>query len=391
MTPPPVPLPDDAPPGVYVHIPFCRYVCPYCDFNVYAGQQDIVAPYIDAVERELELIASQVNPPTGVATVFIGGGTPSLLTPTQIARIVEAIDSTVGISAGAEVSMESNPDNLTAGYCQDLLAAGINRLSIGVQSLQQPGLKVLGRLHGAAGARAAYDAARTAGCGNISLDFIYGWPGQSRSAWAADLDEVVGWEPDHLSLYALIVEAGTPMDTAVRRGQLVPVDDDETAAFYDLASDTLDRAGWEHYEISNWTAQSAQRSVHNQIYWQNGRYVGVGAGAHGYLGDQRYSNHRLPGSYVRAVESGQRPVAMSETISPELAAGETMMLGLRLLLDGVSESDFQLRHGTDIDERFGPTIDRFVEMKLMVRENGRVRLSETGALVSNSILAEFLP
>ena len=387
----PVPLPDDAAPGLYIHIPFCRYVCPYCDFNVYAGQSDLIPDYVDALAGELELLANRHRPSGGVATVFIGGGTPSLLTPGQISAILAAVDDTLGIAAGAEITSESNPDNLDTSYCRGLIAAGVNRLSIGVQSMQQPGLKVLGRLHGASGAEDAYLAARSAGFDNLSVDFIYGWPGQTLEQLESDVATLIEWEVDHVSLYALIVEQGTPLATAVRRGQLRPVDDDTVASYYDRAEELLGAAGWEHYEISNWAREPGFRSVHNQIYWQNGRYFGIGAGAHHYLGDTRASNIRLPARYIESVKAGKLPVASEESIDPHLAMGETMMLGLRLLRDGVSAGDFERRHGVSLDERYGELIERFTGMGLLEREGCRVRLSPGGAMVSNSVLAEFLP
>lgn len=385
-----VPLPEDAPPGLYVHIPFCRYVCPYCDFNVYAGQSDLIPDYIDAVATELALLASAHPTPNGVATLFIGGGTPSLLSATQVARIIGAAADTVGIAPGAEITMESNPDNLSIEYCRALLDAGINRLSIGVQSMQQPGLKVLGRLHGAAGATRAYGDARAAGFDNISLDFIYGWPGQTSVQLDDDIDTIIEWDVDHVSLYALIVEQGTPLSTAVRRGQLLPVDDDTVAGFYDHIVERLGPR-FEHYEISNWSRDEKRRSIHNQIYWQNGHYFGAGAGAHSYLGNTRASNVRLPARYIETVTSGQLPVAFEERIDDDLAAGETMMLGLRLLRDGVSASAFERRHGVSLRDRYGDLIDRFTGMQLLEFQNDRLRLSPQGAMVSNSVLAEFLP
>jgi len=386
-----VPLPDSAPAGIYVHIPFCRYICPYCDFNVYARQDELIPAYVAALEREMAT-AAEVYPPAGPSpTLFIGGGTPSLLRPEQIAAIIDAAARHVGLAPDAEITMESNPDNLSAEYCRDLLAAGVNRLSIGVQSLQAPGLKVLGRLHGPAGAERAFEAARKAGIDNLSLDFIYGWPGQTPEQWVADLERILAWEPEHVSLYALIIEEGTPYQRAVRRGSLRPVEDDDVAAYYDRAVERLAAAGWEHYEISNWARQPERRSIHNTIYWQNGRYYGIGAGAHSYLGTTRASNIRLPARYIEAAATGGLPRAESEEITPEIAMAETMMLGLRLLIDGVSARDFQARHGVDLEARYGEVIDRFAGMGLIERVNDCVRLTPQGAMVSNAVLAEFLP
>jgi oxygen-independent coproporphyrinogen-3 oxidase len=384
-------LPGDFPAGIYVHIPFCRYVCPYCDFNVYAKQEELIPAYVDALEAEIRL-AAQVHPPLGPSpSLFIGGGTPSLLDARQIERIIAACERHIGLARDAEITMESNPDNLDPDYCIALKATGVNRLSIGVQSMQAPGLKVLGRLHGAEGASEAVNAARSAGFDNLSLDFIYGWPCQSLEQWSDDLDRIIRWQPEHVSLYALIIEPGTPFERAVQRGRLRPVDDDTTAGYYDLAVEQMSDAGWEHYEISNWARCSAYRSIHNQLYWLNGRYYGIGAGAHAFLGSVRGINVRLPRAYVDALATGRLPVAEEEAIDPELAIGETMMLGLRLLRDGVSADAFARRHGIGLFERFGPLIERFETMGLMERTGDRVRLTAQGALVSNSILAEFLP
>ncbi|MFW6075590.1 MAG: coproporphyrinogen-III oxidase family protein, partial [Chloroflexota bacterium] len=264
-------------------------------------------------------------------------------------------------------------------------------LSLGVQSLQAPGLKVLGRLHGARQADVAFDEARRAGMDNVSLDFIFGWPGQTLDDWDRDLETVLSWEPDHLSLYSLIVEPGTPMATAVDRGQLQPMDDDAVADAHARAIEKLAIAGWEHYEISNWARTPAHRSIHNQIYWQNGRYFGLGAGAHGFLADTRMSNIRLPRAYIESVQHQCSPTASVEVIDSELSMAETMMLGLRLLVDGVSLADFTARHGERLDARYGAVIDRFLDLKLLEWYGDRLRLTPEGIMVSNGILAEFLP
>lgn len=387
----PVPLPRDAAPGVYVHIPFCRYICPYCDFNVYARQEDLIPEYIDAICRELELRAASLDRRQPAPTLFIGGGTPSLLPTRDIVRIIEAVDQVIGLEPDAEITMESNPEGLSVGYVKDLLESGVNRLSIGVQTLQPPGLKVLGRLHGAAGALQAFEAARCAGVENLSLDFIYGWPGQTLQEWQDDLESILEWQPEHASLYSLIVEAGTPMARAVERGQLHPVEDDEVAGFYDLAVEMLSDEGWCHYEIANWTRADELRSRHNQIYWQNGRYFGIGAGAHGYLGNVRMSNLRLPTRYIESVLQGALPDASSEVIDGALEMGETMMLGLRLLIDGVSAADFQDRHGHRLSDVYREQITRLIDLGLLEWHGNRLRLTERGAMVSNSVCAEFLP
>lgn len=386
-----VPLPPDAPAGIYVHIPFCKYICPYCDFNVYAGQEDLIPDYVSALLEEMRLTRDAHPSSAEAPTLFIGGGTPSLLPATEIARIVDGARRILNLAPDAEVTMESNPEPLDRAYLSDVRAAGVNRLSLGVQSRQKAGLKVLGRAHRAYQSDEAFRAAREAGFDNISLDFIFGWPGQTVDDWRDDLQTILQWEPEHVSLYSLIVEPGTPMERAVERGILQPVDDDGAANLYELAVEMLGEAGWEHYEIANWAREPGLRSHHNQLYWQNGEYFGIGAGAHGHLAGRRASNIRLPGRYIDAVHAGELPSATTEQIDPETAMGETMMLGLRLLIDGVSPADFEARHGLPLRQHYGQTIDRFVELRLLQWSGERLRLTPHGMLLSNDVCAEFLP
>jgi oxygen-independent coproporphyrinogen-3 oxidase len=386
-----VPLSADAAPGIYVHVPFCRRICPYCDFNTYAGQESLLPTYVAAVVREIECVG-QRHAVSDAPTLFFGGGTPSLLSPEQVGRIVDAARRFLRLRDDAEVTLEANPEGLTTAMLRDLRAAGVNRLSMGVQSHQRAGLRVLGRGHSVEVAEAAFASARDAGFDNISLDLIYGWPGQTLPNWEADLSGVLAWAPEHVSAYSLIVEPGTPMHQAVKRGILQPVDDDATADMYDLAVESFGSAGWEHYEISHWAREPRYRSRHNQIYWQNGPYIGIGAGAYGTLGSVRGSNHLLPAKYIDAMQSDDLPRAVTETIDAETAIGETMMLGLRLLEDGVSDQDFTARHGMSLTDRFATTIERFRDIGLLewVEPDHRLRLTQRGAPLANEVCAAFL-
>lgn len=388
----PVPAPPAEPAGVYLHIPFCRHICPYCDFNTYAGQGDLMPAYVAALCEELRITAERV-PPTGSApTLFLGGGTPSLLPAESVAQLIAAARTHIGLEHSAEVTIEANPEALEVEYLRALRAAGVNRLSLGIQSRQRSGLRVLGRGHNSLDADRAFHAARAAGFDNISLDFIFGWPGQTLDAWQRDLDDLLAWQPEHVSLYSLILEGGTPMELAARKGILTPVDDDTVADFYELAIDRLGRAGWEHYEIANWARTPRYRSRHNQLYWRNARYYGLGAGAHGFLDGLRSSNVRLPRSYIEAIAAGRRPLAQAEEISVQTAMGESMMLGLRLLVDGVSAAAFEERHGRPLTDVYGLVIERFIAMGLLEWATpDRLRLTSRGALVANSVCQEFLP
>lgn len=390
---PVVPLLADAPAGIYIHVPFCRRICPYCDFNTYAGQDSLLPAYVEAVLHEIELTA-ECYATTDAPTLFFGGGTPSLLAPEQIARIINATRTLLGLRDDAEITLEANPEGLDESFLRELRSAGVNRLSMGVQSQQRAGLRVLGRGHTAETAEAALAAARAARFDNISLDLIFGWPGQTAAHWEADLAAILDWSPEHVSLYSLIVEPGTPMHDAVKRGILTPVDDDSTADMYERAVEVLGTAGWEHYEIANWAREPGLRSRHNQLYWQNGPYHGIGAGAHGTIAGTRASNHLLPARYIAAMRTGELPRAVSETISPATALGETMMLGLRLLVDGVSETDILARHGVVLHEHFAGQIERFQDIGLLEwhgLNRDRLRLTPRGALLANGVCAEFLP
>jgi oxygen-independent coproporphyrinogen-3 oxidase len=288
--------------------------------------------------------------------------------------------------------LEANPESLDRDYQTGLREVGVNRLSIGVQSQQRAGLRVLGRGHTAAKAERALQAARAAGFDNVSLDFIFGWPGQTAVEWQDDLATILRWRPEHVSLYSLIVEPGTPMHTAVDRGILRALDDDTVASFYEQAVEALTDAGWEHYEIANFAREPVYRSRHNQLYWQAGPYHGFGAGAHGTLGNHRASNLLLPARYISVVREGMRPVAISEALMPETAMGETMMLGLRLLVDGVSASAFQARHGVALMDRYRAEIERFTAVGLLEWHTpDRLRLTGRGALLANDVCAAFLP
>ncbi len=384
------PLPPDAPFGIYLHVPFCARICPYCDFNTYAHKEDRIPDYVEALIREMDL--TQANAGRVMAeTVFFGGGTPSLLLPDAVTRLIQALRSRFAIAQDAEVTLEVNPETIDARSLAAFREAGINRLSMGVQSQQMRGLRVLGRGHRPETALTAFRAARAAGFDNVSLDLIFGWPGQTLADWEGDLNAILDWSPEHLALYSLIVEPGTPMHDAVRRGIMITPDDDATADMYELAIARLAAAGWHHYEVSNWARTPDLISRHNRIYWRNGRYLGLGAGAHAYVGHTRSSNLLLPETYIDTVFEGRLPVARCETLDEATAMGETMMLGLRLLQEGVSASAFQQRHGKTLLDIYGYQIKELAGIGLLTWDGERVRLTHRGLLLANDVAARFLP
>lgn len=383
------PLPNDAPIGMYLHIPFCHHICPYCDFNTYHGLEPLIPRYVDALVRDI----ANTAPGMTAQTIYFGGGTPSLLEPEQIGRIISVCRDAFVVDPHAEITLEANPNGVDEAWFAGARNAGVNRLSIGAQTFDRRGLRVLGRLHEATDVITAVGAARTAGFENISLDLIFGWPGQTLEQWQRDLETIEhfpGGPPEHCSLYSLIVEPGTPMADAVKRGVLTVIDDDNAADLYESAIATLGRAGWAHYEIANWARESRFASQHNLVYWRNGAYAAFGAGAHGRLGNERFMNHLAPRTYIDAVESGSSTHSNTEYLSPELQMGETMMLGLRLLEEGITTTEFELRHGVSLVGRFGLQIEQLTEIGLLDWDGFRLRLTTRGTLLANDVCARFL-
>jgi oxygen-independent coproporphyrinogen III oxidase len=385
------PFPHGAPIGLYVHVPFCAHICPYCDFNTYAGQESIWPRHLKATVRDMARQAGSAQGRTATS-LFFGGGTPSLIAPEGIGRIVTAARELYGLTSEAEITLEANPNSVDETYFAGLRAAGVNRLSLGVQTMDRRGLRTLGRQHEASDAEAAFLAARRAGFDNVSLDLIFGWPGQTLESWERDLATALSWDggPEHLSLYSLILEPGTPMFEAATRGILIPLNDDAAADLYETAIATLGAAGWTHYEVANWARRPELMSRHNALYWRNGDFLAFGAGGHGTLAGQRTMNHLLPKTYVQAIEANRPGWSNLEEIDERTSMAETMMLGLRLLNEGVSDEAFFARHGVSLTDQFGPIIDELVSIGMVTHEHGRVLLTERGLMLANDVCARFV-
>jgi oxygen-independent coproporphyrinogen-3 oxidase len=382
-----VPAPSgDGRAGLYVHIPFCRTKCVYCDFNCYAGQNHLIAPYVDALARELELYGEAG---WHAVTLYLGGGTPSLLEPPQVARVVGVAREMLRLPQDAEVTLEANPGTVGEEYFAALLGAGVGRLSLGVQSFLPADLKRLARHHTAEEAREAFAAARRAGFDDISLDLIYGLPEQGVAGWERNVREALELGPEHVSLYGLVVEEGTPLARLVARGKVAPPDDDLMADMYERAHDLLVAAGLRRYEVSNW-ATPGRESRHNLVYWRNHPYVGAGAGAHGYLSGARYSNELLPARYIGTLAEARVSIVESEPIGPELERAETLILGLRLD-EGVSAGAFEARHGQDPRRLYGAVLAEMEGAGLLEWRGDRLVLTESGKLLSNEVFQRLLP
>lgn len=375
--------------ALYLHIPFCAVRCHYCDFNTYAGLDKLFEDYAAALAEEIRH-AGEARDHSPVRTVFLGGGTPTVLPAPLLASILEACRTSFAVAPDAEITSEANPGTADAEVFAALRDMGVNRLSMGVQSLDDAELKWLGRIHGAAEAEEAFAAARRAGFDNINLDFMFGLPGQQTATWRSTLERAIALGPEHISLYSLTVEHGTPLYDAVRRGLQPPPEDDVAADFYLLASDLLGKAGYEQYEISNWSRPGFQ-CRHNLVYWRHEPYLGFGAGAHSYADGRRWWNVRPVPQYIQRLHSDQSPERGSEPIDDGLAMGEFMMLGLRLVGEGVDPARFAAHFGQPLDAVFSREVAALKRRGLLEQIDGRVRLTNEGRLLGNQVFAEFLP
>jgi oxygen-independent coproporphyrinogen-3 oxidase len=382
--------------ALYLHIPFCAKRCPYCDFNTYAGLEDQFDAYTVALCREIRQAGeARERPP--VRTVFIGGGTPTVLESELLGRILEACREAFAIAPTAEITSEANPGMVDRERFAALRALGVNRLSMGVQSFDDAELQWLGRIHNAIEAERSFEAARTAGFENINLDFMFGLPDQQPETWMGTLARALALDPEHLSLYSLIVEEGTPLADWIRRGAVTEPDDDLAADLYTYAMEALATAGFDQYEISNW-GRTGRECRHNLVYWRNEPYLGFGAGAHSFdfspdapVGGRRWWNVRPVPAYIKRMRSDPEAREGEEIIAPLLAMGETMMVGLRLVKEGVKDDRFRARFGLGLADIFGETIERLVTDDLLERTAEGVRLAPRGLLLGNQVFAAFLP
>ena len=386
------------PTGVYLHIPFCKSRCSYCDFatDVYRDS-GAVERYVDALCREIVLRKparqqglndqhSDQALPNGrasaiVDTIYFGGGTPSLLEPEQIKRILNAVTSLFSVDESAEITMEMNPATVTPEKLDAYKKLGINRASFGVQTFNDRDLKLLARGHDANDARQTYRMLREAGFDNISFDLIAGLPGQTLEDWSQNLDEAMAMEPEHLSLYLLEIHESTPLAEQVRSGRRTPIDDELAAEMYELMLDRLAAAGYEQYEISNFSKPGFE-SQHNTKYWRLEPVFGFGVSAHSFDGSERYANERDTAKYVELIERTGSAETFRETID---LASEYAFLGLRLN-EGIVLGDYESRFGIDISKR----VAGLLENGLVEMSTDRVRLTRKGMLFSNEVFGEFV-
>ena len=412
--------------SIYIHIPFCKHRCAYCDFNTYAGQEDSIPAYVKALINEIEAVSTLKPNPINVHTVFFGGGTPSLLSAPQIDSVLKALRAAFTLTADAEISIEANPGTISPDKLNAIRKSGINRISFGVQSANTEELRMLERIHDFFTVIEAVSTARKAGFDNLNLDLIYGLPQQTLSTWQTTLQRIVDLNPEHISAYALTLEHGTPFGRWSSKGLLPLPDSDLAAEMYEYAEEFLASNGYEHYEISNWAidVKSQKSKVENQTldlrpstpthackhnlqYWRSLPYLAFGAGAHGYDNGYRYSNVLRIKTYIDRLSTIHYPLSTAFPLSPATVnqhkqtpqdeLSEYMMTNLRLTNAGVAESDFRLRFGSGLFDIYPKEIEELIQNGLLEKKTSEskndsdvYRLTKRGRLLGNQVFMRFV-
>jgi oxygen-independent coproporphyrinogen-3 oxidase len=416
--------------GLYIHIPFCSAICNYCNFNRGLFDAALKARYVEALIAEINTAGGAGRPgvpgkkdePIRVArlfqgrdrgtespsrhasepwttdgalqpkasadTIYFGGGTPSLLEPDEISRIIDACGASFNVAPDREVTLEANPETVTTERLAAYRDAGVNRVSFGVQSFRDEELRRLSRLHGAARARSAFLEARAAGFDNVSLDLMMWLPGQRVDEWLESVDEAIALGPEHLSLYLLEVYPNAPLKEEMARARWSQAPDDDAAAMYVAAMERLEAAGYEQYEISN-VARPGRRSRHNLKYWTDAEWIGFGCGAHSTVGGTRWKNVSATEEYVDRIGRGASAAVDVRPLSHEERVGDALFTGLRLS-DGVDEQLIKARYGVDLWARYGRDLERYIEAGLLMRQNQRVWLTRRGMLLAHEVMAIFV-
>lgn len=373
--------------GIYVHIPFCKVKCSYCAFVSQVCDSSVQQHYVAALCREISAVGGDFSVP--VDTVFFGGGTPSVLAAADLAAVLQAVRRSFRVTVDAEVSLEANPGTIGPESLHQLRRSGFNRLSLGIQSLDDTVLEAIGRIHRAEEAVAAVRQARGAGFGNIGVDLMYGLPRQDPASWRETLERTVALQPDHISAYGLKLEDGTPLKASVEEGRTTLPPEEQEEEMYDFLNRFLPEHGYYRYEISNF-AKAGHECRHNMKYWRYRPYRGFGAAAHSFDGRSRFSNTEDIAAYVRLAEAGQSPEAFRETPDLPTAMAEYVFLALRTS-QGLSPADFSRRFGDEFPQRFLSTARRLAAEGLMQESADGWRLTDRGFKLSNPVFAEFLP
>ncbi len=400
--------------GLYLHVPFCAAICNYCNFNRGLFDADLKVRYVEALVEEIRLagpptaarrtaglepcattagvsgVAQDFSPAVRCAadTIFFGGGTPSLLEPDEIARIIRACEDAFDVAADREVTLEANPETVTTERLRGYRAAGVNRVSFGVQSFREDELRRLSRLHSADRARSAVREARAAGFDNVSLDLMMWLPGQRVADWLESVDEAIVAAPDHLSLYLLELYPNAPLRDTMARSGWSQAPDEDAEAMYHAAMTRLEAAGYAQYEISN-VAKPGRRSRHNLKYWQDGEWLGFGCGAHSTRDGVRWKNVSATEEYVQRVRRGEPTRTEERRMPPDERLGDALFTALRLN-DGIDLSAIRHRYHVDVWERYGPELERFIDAGCLEHEDERLRLTRRGMLLAHEVMTVFV-
>jgi oxygen-independent coproporphyrinogen-3 oxidase len=381
--------------SLYLHIPFCKVMCSYCAFNTYTGMENIIVPYVDALSKEIRYAGRGNKMPVG--SIFFGGGTPSMISVAQYQSLFDALHESFSILNNAEITIESNPNDLNHDYLAGLRSIDINRLSIGMQSSNPQELKLFNRQHDTQTVIDAVKTAQSVGFDNISLDLIFGIPSQSLDSWRETLNQAIALNIQNISAYNLILEGNTPLKDAVDAGEVPSPDDDLDADMYNLMTDMLAEADFKQYEISNW-AKAGYASQHNIQYWRNWDYLGLGAGAHGFAKGVRYIVSRYPQRYIdsmnRKTEDLEFPrtpaVTKATVVDRENDMAETILMGLRMTEEGIPRERFKARFGEDIVELHQEAIEKHVGYGLLHVDDERIRFTQAGRLLSNAVIRDLI-
>lgn len=375
----------ERPQAAYVHVPFCIHRCGYCDFTVIAGRDDLIAVYLDCLEREIEATLAESQ---AVTTLFIGGGTPNYLPPDALERLLKLLGKWLPLEHGGEYSMECNPERFTEDRMDVMAAAGVNRVSLGVQSFHAERLRTLERGHSPETVADVMEGLRARGFQNVSLDLIYGVPGQTLEEWGDDLKAAIDLSPQHVSTYGLTFEKGTSFWTRREKSLMSQVDEELEREMYAAAMNDLADAGYQQYELSN-HALPGFECRHNQVYWNAEPYYGFGPGAAAFLNGERAMRYRSVTNWIKHVRAGKSPIADREVLSPELRAREAVMLGLRKTA-GIDEKSFHARHGHSVMDLAPVEYQRFVNDGLLELRDGCLRLTYEGRFVADTVVTAFL-
>ena len=375
------------PSGLYLHVPFCASICNYCNFNRGLLDEGLKRSYVRALSREI----ARRGTGEAVDTIYFGGGTPSLLSGDEAAGLIEKCRASFDVDAGAEITFEVNPETVDVDKLRAFRAAGINRLSFGVQSFDDGELVALERRHDAARAKRAVADAREAGFDNISLDLMMWLPGQSIERWLANVDALISLAPEHASLYLLEIYPNSPLKDAMARERWSRAPDDDAAEMYERAMETLELAGYQQYEISN-VSRPGRESRHNVKYWTGGAWHGLGPGAHGTVGSRRWRNISDTRAYVAAIDAGLLPEAETRELPEDEQLQEALFMGLRLRR-GIDLAELGERFGVDLADRYGARLDPYLKAGLLDEaryREGRLALTRRGQLLANEVLAVFV-